>query len=254
MALDEENQVSAAINTGEHLLLQAWDSEGKLETLTGKLRELEEGITLSEFPFARDERFGYLSFSPVLAGSGLYLSLTLHLPMLGFLKQIKGLADPLKQRFNCQLKPLSQEGGRNPGNLFVLSNVSSFGLSDEDIAGQLEDAAKQVAEKESVLLEKAFHTGRVTPLVDQAWRAYGTLRYARRLTGIDFLSLWSRMRMGARAGILPVSVDTTNQMLAFASDSRYLTDGADQKTCPFRRADEVRQALSGGEHANFRKI
>lgn len=254
LALDEKNKLSVAINTGEHLLLQARDKAGQLEALVDAVRELEQSLHQPEHPFAHDERFGFLSFSPVLAGSGLYLSLVMHLPMLGFLKQIRALGEPLRQRYNCQLKPLFQEGNRNPGNLFLLSNVSSFGLSDEDIMAQLREAASLVAGKENVLRDKAFHTTRVTPLVDQAWRAYGTLRYARRLTSHDFLSLWSKMRLGARAGILPVPVDVTDQMLEMGGDSRYMNKGADQKACPFRRADEVRQALSGGEHANIRKI
>ena len=252
LAINEQESLSAVMNTGEHLLMQARDDAGQLEALVDALRHLEQAFIQPDYPFAHDERFGYLSYSPVLAGSGLHLSLVMHLPMLGFLKQIRALGEPLKERLNCQLKPFFQEKGRNPGNLFILSNISSFGLTDEDILVQLRKAAALVAGKESGLRDKAFHATRVTPLADQAWRAYGTLRYARRLTRNDFLVLWSKMRLGAKAGILPVPMEVTDRMLIYCGDSRYMNNGGGQKTCPFRRADEVRQALSGGKDANIR--
>ncbi len=246
--------MTVAINTGEHLLIQARDRAGELQRLTDQVRQMEAALALPEHPYAYDSRFGFLSFNPVLAGSGLYVSFVMHLPMLSFLKQIKPLAEQLKQQFGCQIKPLSLYDGRNPGNLFRLSNSASFDREDEQTIRGVVAAAELIAGKESILREKAFLKTRVTPLADQAWRAYGTLRYARRLTTSDFLSLWSKTRLGALAGILPVPVSTTDQLLLYGGDSRYLAGGAEPKTCPFHRADEVRQALSGGEHAHIRKV
>lgn len=254
LAAEEDETLSVAVNTGEHVLIQAQDQEGELSALTARLRQMEAELSLPEYPYAHDARFGYLSFNPVLAGSGLYAALVMHLPMLNFLKQIRALEGLVKQRFHCRLSPLSVFEGGNPGNLFVLGNAGSFQKEDEEIISLVEQAAGTLAEKEAALREKAFLQTRVTPLADQAWRAYGTLRYARRLTTRDYLSLWSKMRLGALAGILPVPHDTADRMLIFGGDSRYLTQGAEQKLCPFRRADEVRQALSGGEHAHFRKV
>jgi len=246
LASDEKETLSVAMNTGEHLLLQARDKAGHLEELAARVRILEKNIALPEHPYAYDERFGYLSFSPVLAGSGIYVSLVMHLPMLSFLKQAKALSETLKQRYYCFLKPLPSTDGPNPGNLYRLGNASGFGREDEGIIRQVKEAAMMVADKEAFLRDKAFHHARVTPLADRAWRSYGILRHARRLASDDYLSLWSRLRLGAVAGILPVRVEKTDHMLEFGGDSRYLTEGADRKTCPFRRADEVRQALSGG--------
>lgn len=246
LAADEKGTSSVAINTGEHLLIRCADQEGDLEGLVGKARALEASLRQEEHPFAYNSRFGYLSFNPVLAGSGLYVSMVIHLPMLSFLKQIRPMMDVLKERHQCQLKALETAEGRNPGNLFLLGNLTSFDLSDKDIVQKVQEAARMIEEKENILRHKAFHEARVSPLLDQAWRAYGTLRYTRRLTTADFLSLWSKLRLGALADILPVPVPLTNQLLSLSGDSRYLTQGTLLKACPFRRADEVRQALSGG--------
>jgi len=246
LAADEGEKRSLAVNTGEHLLIKTRDQTGRLQELAEGVRALEDDLILPEHPYAYDERFGFLSFSPVLAGSGLYVSLVMHLPMLNFLKQIRALSQTLKQRYYCDLKPLGYVEGRNPGSLYRLGNAASFNREDEGIVRQVMEAAALISDKEAVLRDKAFHQARITPLADRAWRAYGVLRYARRLTPEDYLSLWSRMRLGALAGIVPLSLAKTNQMLELGGDSRYLTEGADRKTCPFRRADEVRQALSGG--------
>ncbi len=254
LAADEGETMSVAVNTGEHVLIQARSRTEDLESLAKRARGMEAALSLPEHPYAWDSRFGFLSFNPVLAGSGLYVSLILHLPMLSFLRQIRSLEEPLQRRFRCRLTPLGPQDGRASGSLFALGNSRSFERSDEEILSDVREAAAFISGKEDALREKAFSQARVTPMADQAWRAYGTLRYARRLTTEDYLSLWSKMRLGAAAGILPVPLSLVHQMLDFRGDSRYMSDGAERKACPFRRADEVRQALSGGEHANIRKV
>ena len=243
---NEEDGLYAAINVEEHLLLLALGEVSEIEQMTEKVRALEAQMTLKEHPFAQNDRFDYLSYRPVLAGSGLYVSILLHLPMLGFLKQTRSLCETVLQEYHCQLKPYPETDSRNPGKLFLIANAGSQGISDSEIKQQVISAAEMLDRREAALREKVVTKERESSFSDQIWRSYGTLRYARRLTSRDFLLQWSNLRLGAAAGALPVSLNKADDLLALSGDSIFLKDDPDPKTLPFRRADAVRKMIAGG--------
>ena len=242
---DESLAVSAAINMDEHLVVKAQGKPGEIPELIQTVREMEEGFTENKRPFAYDSKYGYLSYRPVLAGSGLHINLVLFLPMLHFLKQIPALSETLKEQ-GCILKPLSLLDGRNPARLYALSNASSLMMEDRQIQSNVVQSAQMVVTREQSLQDKAMSKSSQSSILDQIWRSYGILKYARRLSITDFLTHWSNLRMGIQGGILPLSLSQADEMLAFANDHVFLKEGAEPNTFVFRRAEKVRRALSGG--------
>ncbi len=241
-----EEKLFAAVNVEEHLLLKACGRPEEDAELVSRVRALERDLADERHPFAQDSRFDYLSYRPVLAGSGLHLTLVLHLPMLSFLRQIPKLSDALLREERCVLKPLTAPEARNPGRIFLLSNASSQGLGDEEILSMVRRCGGKLDEKETVLRGKALDGSGESSMSDQVWRSYGILRHARRLSVHDFLSHWSNMRLGAAAGVLPLSLRQADDLLDCAPDSAFSRDGLEIRTIPYRRADRVRQAISGG--------
>ncbi|HSL87531.1 MAG TPA: hypothetical protein VK861_11390, partial [Bacteroidales bacterium] len=202
---DESLAVSAAINMDEHLVVKAQGKPGLIPELIQTVREMEEGITDNKRPFAYDSKYGYLSYRPVLAGSGLHISLVLFLPMLHFLKQIRALAESLKEQ-GCILKPLSLLEGGNPARLYALSNASSLKMEDRQIHTSVLESAKIIVSREQSLQDKAMSKSSKSSILDQIWRSYGILKYARRLSMTDFLTHWSNLRLGVQGGILPLTL------------------------------------------------
>lgn len=242
----EEENLSAAINMDEHLLIQ---SQGKLEdvpTLLDLIRGAEAAVRDEKHPFAFDGQLGFLSYRPALAGSGLRMNLVMHLPLLSFLKQIRGFTESLRGQ-GIRLSPLNDGVGRNPSKLFLLGNLDAPLHGEEETIRKVRDAADLLQQKEGGLQQKAlFGNGQSSTFLDQVWRSYGILRYARRLSPSDFLNHWSNLRLGALHQVLPITLEATDSLLDFANDSAFKKEGADAKTFLFRRADSVRRALSGG--------
>jgi protein-arginine kinase len=93
LVVSEQAQQAIAVNMDEHLVLKSWGGAEQVEELIEKTRLGESQVQDDNHPFAQDAQFGFLSYRPQLAGSGLHVSLVLHLPMLHFLKQIRPLME-----------------------------------------------------------------------------------------------------------------------------------------------------------------
>lgn len=245
LVVSEQAQQAIAVNMDEHLVLKSWGGAEQVEELIEKTRLGESQVQDDNHPFAQDAQFGFLSYRPQLAGSGLHVSLVLHLPMLHFLKQIRSLMEELQQK-GCSLKPLSLLDGRNPAKLFLLSNQTSFNRSDAQIKQSVMDGTQLILGKEKMLRDKAITPDGASTVLDQVWRSYGVLKYARRLNSTDFLTHWSNLRLGAQTGQLPLTLQQVDDLLNFANDNAFLMEESDFKQFVNRRAEEVRRALSGG--------
>jgi protein-arginine kinase len=246
LAVNDEQSVYAAVNVEEHLMLKARGEKEDMEELVARLRALEQDMEDPDHPFARNKRFDYLSYRPVLAGSGLHASFILHLPMLSFLKQIKQLTEAVRKMHGCLLKSFGHVDRQGAANLFLVGNASSQGLSDEQILEHVDACAAYLDRKESLLQQMVFRQKAHSGVLDQAWRAYGILSYTRHLTQNDFLAQWSSLRMGAAAGVFPLPLKEVDSLFSFARNSVFAFEGEDPKNFPFRRADAVRRVLSGG--------
>ncbi len=253
LAHDAGENLLVAVNYGEHLQLMARGAQNEAPLLVSRVRALEGDFVDEAHPFALSERFGFLSYRPALSGSGLHVSYLMHLPMLSFLRQVRALDQAARNGQGCLLKEVSASG-RNPSRLFVVTNLGSQGAQDLQILEAVGAFARQLDEKEGLLRDKAVNQTRHSTALDQAWRAYGVLRHARRLPAAEFLGLWSSLRLGAAAGALPLSLQEADALLGLAADSAFWGEGVEPKTIPFRRADAVRRSLSGGKHADFREI
>lgn len=245
LVIDAEKTFSATINLDEHLVLKCRGEAGELTDLIEKVRGVEDSVSDLNFPFAKDEQYGYLSYRPLLAGSGLYLNILLHLPLLHYLKQIRLLSRMLREQ-GLLLRPAGRFDNKNPARLFLLSNLTSLNMSDRQVLELVQKGARQLTPKESALQAKTMEGSGHSVVVDQVWRSYGILQYARRLDADDFLIHWSGLRLGASSGILPLSVKTADSLLVYGNDQVFREKGDLPNTFVFQRADAVRLVLSGG--------
>ena len=243
--VDEASGFSAVINMDEHLVLRQTAQTEDLQQQVADVRKREAQLLGKGLQFAKDPNFGYLSYRPILAGSGLYVSLVMHLPMLHFLKQMRPLTEGLKEK-GCVVKPFVPAGSRNLARLYVLSNAASQDLSDEEILRQLHAGMEMLADKEQAIRDKALAQKDQGTVADQAWRAYGVLKYARRLTEQDLLTHWNSLRIGVIGGILPLALSTVDALLHYANDAAFKQEGETTNHYVFRRAEAVRRTLAGG--------
>ena len=237
--------VGLMVNEEDHLRLQVFRSGFDIG---GALREAEriDRELGAELPYAWHNEFGFLTACPTNTGTGMRASVLIHLPGLVLTQEIGKVLQGL-QHMGLTYRGLYGEGSDVLGNFFQISNQTTLGRSEDELADQLVRVVRRVIEREEearrVLLRDAGYI-----IEDKLWRAYGTLRHARNLPADEAMNLLSGVRLAAGLNLLSgLSVYTLNKLLIFSqsahlayADGRALTEGE----ANLARAKYVREVLA----------
>jgi protein arginine kinase len=233
------------VNEEDHLRLQVFRSGFDIP---GALREAEkmDRELGTELPYAWHREFGFLTACPTNTGTGMRASVLIHLPGLVLTQEIGKVLQGL-QHMGLTYRGLYGEGSDVLGNFFQISNQTTLGRAEEELADQLVRVVRRVIEREEearrVLLRDAGYI-----IEDKLWRAYGTLRHARNLPADEAMNLLSGVRLAAGLNLISgLSVYTLNKLLIFSqsahlahAEGRALTDGE----ANLARAKYVRTVLA----------
>ncbi len=212
LVVNASEDVSVMINEEDHLRIQGFAAGFDLETAYQRADELDGA--LAGLDLAHDDRFGYLTACPTNLGTGMRVSVLMHLPGLVHSREIDRLLDSLR-KLNHSIRGLYGEGSDVMGNFFQISNSATLGVSEPEIVGGLREMVLRVVEFERRAREMLFRKARRL-LEDKVWRAYGLLRYARSVSTREALSLISAVRMGVGAGLIAdVPIRTLNRLLIY---------------------------------------
>lgn len=233
------------VNEEDHLRLQVFrsgfDVAGALRDAERMDRELG-----TELPYAWHHEFGFLTACPTNTGTGMRASVLIHLPALVLTQEIGKVLQGL-QHMGLTYRGLYGEGSDVLGNFFQISNQTTLGRGEDDLADQLVRVVRRVIEREEearrVLLRDAGYI-----IEDKLWRAYGTLSHARTLPADEAMNLLSGVRLAAGLNLLSgLSVYTLNKLLIFSQSAhlslaagRVLTEGE----ANLARAKYVRTVLA----------
>ncbi len=191
--LDEQEVVSVMVNEEDHLRLQAIQSGLQLQEVWALVDGMDDEISrLLDYSFS--EKLGYLTACPSNVGTGLRVSVLIHLPALVLTQEIEKVLRAIAQ-VGMTVRGFYGEGTEVLGNFFQISNQVTLGKSEEQIIKSLIKIVTEVIEYElkerQTLIKDASYQ-----LEDKIWRALGILENARLLTTEEFMNLSSAARLG----------------------------------------------------------
>lgn len=199
------------INEEDHLRIQVLRSGLQLTELYEEISRLDDKIEQG-VEYAYDPRFGYLTACPTNVGTGIRVSVMLHLPALKLTQEIDKMFRAAKD-MRLAIRGLYGEGTDAVGDFFQISNQTTLGRSEEEI---IKDFGNRVIPKivsyesaaRSILLKE--HTD---VLDDRIWRAFGILENARTISTNEALLLLSHVRLGVNMGRLKgLDLATVNRL------------------------------------------
>ena len=246
--LCNDKDAALYVNEEDHLRIRFFAEGEDLGAAAVDAKALVKEFA-DRWPLAKSQRLGWLTARPVLAGTGIQAGYVLHLPMLTMMQQIKGLTASLTEKHLYSLTGLGGPEEKNPAALYLLQNQFSAWGSTQKLLDALRDTAGDIQRKEQNLRDKIISRAARSTYVDQVYRAYGILKYARRLTEGEFLGFWSKLRLGVLSGLLDVPLKHVDELLASTSRTALLEalpEGRDEHAIHFLRADAVRAILNGG--------
>ena len=237
-----DESLSVMINEEDHLRLQAILPGLQTQAAWQRVDALDDALG-SELEWAQSERWGFLTACPTNTGTGLRISVLIHLPALVVTDDMERVMRGLTQ-MTFAVRGFYGEGTNAVGNLYQLSNQVTMGLPEEEIVEKLAEVTQQIMghEKEAQAALLADASAKVE---DKVWRAYGILQHARVLSGQDFMNLLSAVRLGCSLGMIDsLPLGFINQLMIITQPSHLQAESrADLSPadCDVRRAELVRR-------------
>ena len=246
LVVSDDASIVIMVNEEDHLRIQSMVSGLRLQEAYEHAQTIDKAIE-AKYPYAFDERFGYLTACPTNVGTGLRASVMLHLPALTISGRITRLIRSIIQ-LGYSVRGLYGEGSEALGNIYQISNQRTMGVSEEDTIEQLTKIVEGIIAEERKSRQSLLHNDK-EGLEDVLWRSFGVLQYARRVNGKEALTKLSDIQLGVDLEILPSwSKDSFNELIAITRPnflSKYA--GNDDLTEIERdsyRAKVIRQKLS----------
>ncbi len=243
-AIGQDESISIMVNEEDHLRFQVIRSGFELQeaydVLTGYDASLEENLS-----YAYHTQFGYLTACPTNVGTGLRLSVMMHLPASVLSKQMDKVLQSL-QRLNYTIRGFYGEGTQPIGDFYQISNQVTLGKTESDLIDEMRRVIPEVLKFERSWRYKLMED-EPKKVEDKVWRAFGLLKYAQQISSEETIAHLSALRLGANLNILrELPIKVINQLCVYTQPS-HLQKLSDRVLEPAERdvvrAEYIREQL-----------
>jgi len=246
IAVDET--ASIMVNEEDHLRIQVLRSGLDLTNAVAEIERIDD-LLAARADFAFHDRYGYLTACPTNVGTGLRVSVMLHLPALKMTGEIEK-AFRAAHDMHLAIRGLYGEGTEATGDFFQISNQTTLGRTEEQI---VEEFIEQMVPK-FVEYERAARSGllqrRANAVDDKVQRSLAVLRAARLISSEETMYLLSLVRLGVNLDRLrDVGLQTVNELFLLTQPA-HLQKTLGKELAPEQRAEAragfLRKRLGAG--------
>ena len=237
--LSKSEDISVMLCEEDHIKINAFSSGQSLKEAYDKANELDD-VFIKSFKLAYSDKLGFLTASPMNIGTGMKASYVLHLPALkedGSIYRISSMVSKL----GLSLREMYKNA---VGDIFVLSNQISLGISENKAIENLASVCDQIVNQERSARENLKED---FDFEDKVYRALGIMKTARKLENVEFLNYLSVLRLGKALNLLDISYKTIGDLIYNLQDASiiaYVDEELDETTCAKARAEVVRKKLN----------
>ena len=185
---------TAMINEEDHLRIQLLKAGLQLSACAEQINRIDDMIE-KKVGYAFSPRLGYLTACPTNLGTGIRVSVMLHLPALKMTGHIEKFLNAAKA-MGLAVRGLFGEGSEAAGDFYQLSNQTTLGLSEDEIVSQFEEKViPEIVEYENAA-RKQLLSKQLDVLDDRISRAMALLKNASLISSQEALFLLSHLRLG----------------------------------------------------------
>lgn len=244
-----DERLSVMVNEEDHLRIQVLRSGLGLREAFGHINSVDDELE-SRIDYAYSPRFGYLTACPTNVGTGIRVSVMMHLPALklsGELEKVRRAAKAM----GLAVRGFYGEGSDAVGDYYQLSNQTTLGRTESELLDNFDqDVVPKVIEYERLARRNLIERRRPF-LEDRVWRAVGVLTNARLMKAEEAMEHLSLVRLGVVAGILPdeapIDMRTLHQLVLYVQPAHLqqargrVLDQAERRV---ERASLIREKLA----------
>ena len=213
VGISRGENVSLMVNEEDHLRMQVLRSGLALEECWREIDHVDDAME-ARVTYAFSEQLGYLTACPTNVGTGIRVSVMLHLPALVITKEIQKVFQAL-QKIHLAVRGLYGEGSQAMGDFYQISNQVTMGKSEQQIIQDIMDVIPRIIGYERQYREALVKEKR-RDLHDQVSRAYGILRTAQTISSEETMHLLSSVRLGINLGLIDdLEISTVNELFIY---------------------------------------
>ena len=210
VAISNDEDIAIMVNEEDHLRVQVLRSGLTLDDCWKSMDEIDDAIE-AQVAFAFHDQYGYLTACPTNVGTGIRVSVMMHLPALVQTREIQKVFHAL-QKINLAVRGLYGEGSQAMGDFYQISNQYTLGLSETQVINRVREVVPMILKYERRAREQMIEEKR-QELHDHISRAYGVLSSAQTISSEETMHLLSSVRLGVNLGLIEdVSIPVLNEL------------------------------------------
>ena len=245
LAIDADETFSIMVNEEDHLRMQVLRTGMQLDEAYEQINHIDN-VLETHLDFAYHSRWGYLTACPTNVGTGIRVSVMLHLPALKLTGEIEKVRRAARD-MHLAVRGMFGEGSEALGDLYQVSNQSTLGRSEHEIIADFQNTIVPQIISYEQQARFALLRQRPAQLDDKIWRAWAVLSHARVLGSEEVLQLLSHLRLGVNlARIDRVDIRTINELFLITQPAhlqRMAAREMDRSERREARAQLIRQRL-----------
>lgn len=213
VAINDDETLSVMVLEEDHIRLQAILG-GLRPGACHLLAETLDNELAARQGYAFDQDYGYLTACPTNLGTGMRVSVMVHLPALAMTRHIEKAFRAVHD-LKLTVRGLYGEGTEAQGEFYQISNQITLGRGEEDIIRDLEAVIDGIVSYEKKARERLMEKERLK-VEDAVWRSWAALTHARLMTSEEAMRHLSAVRLGTYLGLVPpLECRTLNRIFIF---------------------------------------
>ena len=243
IAINEEENICIMINEEDHLRLQVFAPGFEIEELLKLMIEIDTkfGKALN---YAYNDKYGYLTACPTNVGTGMRVSVMVHLPALTKTGNIQKVLHIINN-FGMNIRGIYGEGSKAAGDMYQISNKQTLGVSEEEIINNMKIIVEKIIEQER--LARKYLAKHSIELEDKVYRSFGIISNCKKISSEEAREILSDVKLGTDLGIIKELDDLKVKKLYLytkpANLQKYLGEVNDNYERDIKRAEVIKNII-----------
>ena len=243
IAINEEDNICIMINEEDHLRLQVFAPGFEIEELLKLMVEIDTkfGKALN---YAYNDKYGYLTACPTNVGTGMRVSVMVHLPALTKTGNIQKVLHIINN-FGMNIRGIYGEGSKAAGDMYQISNKQTLGVSEEEIINNMKIIVEKIIEQER--LARKYLAKHSIELEDKVYRSFGIISNCKKISSEEAREILSDVKLGTDLGIIKELDDLKVKKLYLytkpANLQKYLGEVNDNYERDIKRAEVIKNII-----------
>lgn len=197
LILDEKNNIATMINEEDHFRIQAFENAFNIDKAYENITKMDENIA-KNIEYAISNDYGYITACPTCIGTGMRVSVMLHLPSLAKIGALEKIFNEISS-LGISVRGIYGENTKGEGSIYQISNQKTLGVKEEDIIEQVKQVTNYIVKQERKareILKNRLETK------NDIMRSLGIAKYATLMSKKEAMQILSNIRLGINMGYI----------------------------------------------------